>query len=379
MTRLNKFIAAITVTIAAGWLSACSQSGGNDAVELTWSAETGAPINLPPVVVENRVLVIPKGGPLIAFETASGKEMWRYTPAEGVWSRGMGSDGKRVFVCLKDSALAALNPADGALLWKIDLGINCQRPPLVSNNTIYVSTAYVGTDLPNNIFTGAKLFSIDPASGRIKWAFTSDNYLLQVPFRYGDTVYVGGNYRNTGNLVDEGGHNRIYALDNKTGQAKWTYESELGIPKALYATAERLAFVGYQDFLVGIDTANGKEVWRRDTGNWVPSLAGVGDLVYYGAANTVVHAWEMSSGKTRWKFNIPGGSFNYLMGKPVFVEDTMYFKSHKGMLYALDRLDGSVLWSHPTDIETRTGLSVSGRSLYIGDSKGRVYAYNILR
>lgn len=381
MINLRTRILILAVVGVTAWLgvNASSSQAAGDGAKLAWSAQTSAPINLPPVVAANMVMVVPKNGPLIAFDAHSGKEMWKYEPPAGVWSRGYGSDGKRLYICLKGGALAALNVSDGAKLWEINLGINCQRPPLISGETIYMSTAYVGTDLPSNIFTGAKLFSINSADGKINWEFTSDNYLLQVPYKYGKTIYVGGNYRDPDIELDEAGTIRIYALDVKTGKSKWQHQSLMGLPKALYATKDRLIYVGYQDYLVGVDTANGKKVWKRDTGNWVPSMAGIGNVVYYGAANTKVHAWDTTTGKTRWKYNIPNGSFNYLMGKPVFIGDTMYFKTQKGGLYALDRNDGEVLWSQKTDIETRTGISVSGKSIYIGGTNGTVYAYDILK
>lgn len=380
MTRLTKIFAAIILVAATGWLGACSTSTSKgNALKLNWSFEAGAPINHPPVVAGNQVLVISKDGPLVALDAASGSKTWQFAPSEGIWSRAIGSDGTRVFVCLKGGALVALQVSDGTELWKIDLGINCQRPPLISANTLFMSTTFVGTGLPSNIFTGAKLFSISAADGRINWAFTSDNYILQVPFRFDDTIYLGGNFRKLDVKIDEGGHNRIYALDVRTGQPKWSSETERGFPKALYANKDRVVYVGYQDFLVALDTTDGRMVWERDTGNWVPSLSGVGDVVYYGAANTKVHAWAIADGKTHWMFNIPGGAFNYLMGKPVFVGDTMYFKSHRGMVYALDRLTGTEMWSQQTDIETRVGLSVNDRSMYMGSSRGTVYAYKILK
>ncbi len=381
MTNLRTRILFLVFAGAAVWLglSAYPSIADSDGAKLVWSAQTSAPINLPPVVAANLVMVVPKDGPLIAFDARSGKEKWQYAPPEGIWSRGYGSDGKKIYVCHKGGALAALNVTDGTELWKINLGINCQRPPLISGKTIFMSTAHVGTGLPSNIFTGAKLFSINSADGRINWEFTSDNYLLQVPYRYGKTIYVGGNYRDLDIELDEAGTIRIYALDVATGQPKWEHLSLMGLPKALYATKDRLVYVGYQDFLVGVDTTNGKKVWKRDTGNWVPSMAGIGNVVYYGAANTKVHAWDVMTGKTKWKYNIPNGSFNYLMGKPVFIGDTMYFKTQKGGLYALDRNDGDVLWSQQTDIETRTGISVSGKSIYIGGTNGKVYAYDILK
>lgn len=206
---------------------------------------------------------------------------------------------------------------------------------------------------------------------------TTENFLLQKAFREGNTVYVGGSYIDENYARDEGGPARFYSLDAETGKTKWTYESEDGFPKQLYATPDRLVYIAYEDYLVGLDSANGKETWRRDTGNWVPSLAGLGDVVYYGSANTKVHAWAMKDGKSKWMYNIPGGSFNYLMGQPMFANDRMYFISQRGTVFALDLDSGEELFSQHTGMKIRAGLSIDGDSLYIGGMNGKVYAYSI--
>ena len=380
MAKLRIFVAVIIVAGIAGWLGWSTLSAANSGpLRLAWSVDAGGSINLAPLVVGNKVIVIPKGGPLMALDASSGKEKWRYAPPEGVWDRSFGSDGERVFVCLRGGELAALESTDGALLWKIDLGIDCQRSPHVSEGILYVSTTFVGQGLPGNTLSGAKLYSITPADGKINWAFRSDNYILQTAHQNAGTVYVGGSYIDPAIQVDEGGPARFYALDSQTGKQKWVYESEDGFPKALYATEDRMVFIGYQDFLSALDTKDGKLSWKKDTGNWVPSLAGLGDVVYYGSANTKVHAWDMLDGKARWEFNIPGGSFNYLLIKPVFAEDRFYFMSQRGTVFALNLESGEELWSHPTEMDARAGLSVGERAVYMGDSAGTVYAYTVLR
>ncbi len=380
MVRLSKIFALLIFVAAAVWLGASTLStAGSDAIKLAWRVDTGKPINLPPVAIGNRVLVVPQDLPLRAYDKSNGDLKWTYEPAEGVWGRSLGTDGTRAFVCLRGGGLAALDGADGALLWKIKLGIDCQRPPLVSSGSLYVSTTFVGQGLPSDTFSGAKLFSIDPADGKINWAFTSENYLLQTASEKAGTVYTGGSYLDPTMDVDEGGPVRFYALDSLTGKQKWVYQSDDGLPKALYATEDRLIFIGYQDFLSGLDAASGKLLWRRDTGNWVPSLIGQGDVVYYGSANTRVHAWETGSGKSIWEFNIPGGSFNYLLIKPVIAADKMFFMSQKGTVFALDLASGKQLWSQPTGMDARVGPNVSGDSLLMGDSKGTVYAYTMLK
>lgn len=317
----------------------------------------------------------------MAFDTGSGAKLWEYDPGKTVWHRSLGSDNTRAYICSKGGKIAALDITNGKQLWQKDLGIDCQRQPHISGGSIYVSTTFVGPGIKGDTYTGAKLYSINPETGTVNWSFKTDNYLLQTPYLFGDTVYVGGSYLDPKIDVDEGGPIRFYALDINTGQARWVYKSEDGLPKALYATKDRMVYVGYQDFIVGIDTASGKKMWRRDTGNWVPSLAGLGDVVYYGSANTKVHAWDTMTGKSHWEFNIPGGSFNYMMGKPLFNGDRMYFMSQKGTVFALNLDNGKEIWSEATGMNSRTGLSVNknGKTLYMGDSKGRVYAYDILK
>ena len=380
MINLRTRIIFLAFAGATAWLGFVSIStAGGDAMKLAWSVETNKPISIPPVVSGNIVMVVPKGRPLLAFSAADGSQLWEYDPGKTIWNRSLESDGTRAFVCTKGGMIAAVDITNGKQLWQTALGIDCQRQPHISGDNIYVSTTFVGPGIETQTYTGAKMFSLNPENGNINWSFETDTYLLQTPFHIGNTVYVGGSYRDPEFDNEEGGPIRFYALNSKSGKSKWVYESEDGLPKALYATDKRLVYVGYEDYLIGVDTATGKKVWRRDTGNWVPSLNGLGDVVYYGSANTKVHAWDTLTGKPHWKFNIPGGAFNYLLGRPVFKDGRFYFMSQKGTVFALDIDDGEEIWSQPTGMNSRTGLSVSGKTLYMGDSNGRVYAYDVLK
>lgn len=364
------------------WLAVVGLIGHSIAVAaplaLLWSAQTGSAINLAPVVTPDRILVIPEGGPLLALDTTTGEERWRFEPPSGVWGRGLSSDQRQVYVCLKGGELAALTAREGQLVWRIDLGINCQHPPYLFDGTLYLSTTLVGPELPGTTLTGAKFYSINPADGSVNWSLVTDNYILQSATGAGERVYVGGSYIDRSVEIEEGGPVRFYALDSDSGEVLWHYHSLDGFPKALYATADRLVYIGYQDFLTAIDTTRGTKAWRRDTGNWVPSLSGQGEIVYYGSANTQLHAWRVGDGRSKWHYNIPGGSFNYLLGRPEFSGERLYFMSQKGTLFALDRSNGEKIWSFPTGIDSRVGLSIGSNTLFMGDSSGQVHAYKIV-
>lgn len=379
MTKLNSVL-IFSLFFLAG--SGCANpdttredSTLDEQLDLAWTVQTEGAINQTPLIVGDTVIVCPSGLPLLALHLETGKERWRFTPAQGVWERAYTSDGKRVFVGLKDKSLATLDASNGKLLWEVDLGINAQVPPLVSGGIVYAPTAFVGPELKPDVHGRAKLFALDAETGEELWTFESDNYILQTPALNDNSLFVGGNFYDP-IPIDEGGHTRIYALDIATGSPRWTYESEDGFPKRLYATGQALVFVGYQDFMNGVDTETGELRWRYDTGNWTPSFLGAGDVVYFSSANTLVFALDANTGETIWHFNIPEGTFNYLLDAPVLLDGKLYFQTQQGDFFALDAASGKALWQAATEVSTaRTSPAIGNGWLVIGDIEGKVYAY----
>ncbi len=178
------------------------------------------------------------------------------------------------------------------------------------------------------------------------------------------------------NYTGEGGHTRIYALDPATGSPLWNYESEDGFPKRLYTTEQTLVFVGYQDFMNGVDIRTSELRWRYDTGNWTPSFLGAGDVVYFSSANTLVFALDANTGESIWQFNIPEGTFNYLLDAPILLDGNLYFLTQQGDFFALDASNGQLLWQAATEVSAaRTSPAIGNGWLVIGDIEGRVFGY----
>ncbi len=353
------------------------QGGRLDAhIALAWTYAAGGAIHQPPLLVGDLVIVAPAGGPLTALDARTGRTRWQFAPAEGLWERAVAADARRIFVGLKGRGFAALDAGSGRVLWQQALGIECQMPPLVYGDTLYIPTTFVGPELDANVAGRAQLLARNARNGQPIWTFETGNYILQTPERRGDTIYVGGNFADP-QPIDEGGHVRIYALDARDATVRWTYEAEDGFPKRLHAAAETLVFVGYQDFLNGIDAGQGVLRWRRDTGNWTPTFLGADDAIYSSAANTTVARLDANSGALIWQFNIPGGSFNYLLGAATLQDDVLLFLTQQGDIHALDAATGASLWHVETGVvAARTGLSAAGGWLFFGDAAGTVYAYS---
>jgi outer membrane protein assembly factor BamB len=385
---INSRLARLTLPAALllGFLAACQQAGqppsmvsvdpfDGGALHQAWSYSFGGPLNHAPLRVGDILVAAPAEAPLAGLRAETGELAWEFDPGVRIWDRAYASDGERIYVGIEGGRLVALAPDRGETLWQADLGINTQIPPLPLNGVVYVSTTFVGTALTGNPSGKAVLFALDAANGDVLWEFESGNYILQTAFLFKETIYVAGSYDDPAE-VDEGGHMRLYALNASDGSVRWSYESTDGYPKQLYATAYAVAYVAYQDFAVGVDAENGELLWRRDTGNWVPTLSGSGDIIYYGSANTVVHAVNTFSGEAVWQYNIPEGTFNYVIGAPVPTGNELIFLTQQGDVAGLNRQTGELIWSLQTGITgARAGLSVFGNWIYIGDAEGTVYGF----
>ncbi|CAG0958503.1 Outer membrane protein assembly factor BamB [Anaerolineae bacterium] len=366
------FLVALTIL---GCSPEQSEFAPDGTISLAWTIQTDGAINHPPLIAGDVLILAPSGSSLLALDLETSAAKWTFAPPKGVWDRAYASDGERVFVGVKDKSIAALDVSNGKLLWQVDLGINTQVPPLVDNGIVYASTAFVGPELNPDVHGQAKLFALNAKTGEELWAFESDNYILQTPTVNSDTLYLGGNFYDP-NPIDEGGHTRIYALDLVTGSPLWNYESEDGFPKRLYATEQTLVFVAYQDFMNGVDIATGELRWRYDTGNWTPSFLGAGNVVYFSSANTQVFALDANTGEDLWQFNIPEGTFNYLLDAPILLDGKLYFLTQQGDFFALDAASGGLLWQAATEVSAaRTSPAIGNGWLVIGDIEGKVVGY----
>lgn len=345
-------------------------------VQLAWVYSTEGKLDHPPLPVGDVIIVVPSDGPLTAVDIDSGRVRWQYGPAAVAWSRAYATDGEQVFVGLKGGKVTALDAATGKVQWIRHLGIESQVPAWVEGGIVYVPTTFVGAELRPNVEGKAKLFALDAQDGSVVWAFETDNYILQTPASDGETLYVGGNFADP-RPVDEGGHTRVYALGRDGITVRWTYESEDGFPKNLYATAGTLVFVGYQDYLNGLDTGTGELSWRSDTGNWVPTFLGVDDTLYYGSANTSVQAVAAQSGEVLWEHNLARGTFNYVLGAPELAGGVLYLLTQRGDLVALSAADGGLLWQVPTVVRARTGIRLADGWLFASGTEGTVYAFRV--
>ena len=333
-----------------------------------WQQDIGGPLNLAPIVAHDLVYVVPEKGHLQVYDLHTGDLRWQFNPRVKIWERGLSMHGQQLLVCLQGGDIASLDALSGEQQWQVNLdGINCQRPAYDADGTLFVSTTFVGPGLPSKSLTGAKLFAIDAATGDIQWRHESKGYLLQTATSAGNTVYVGGSYIDPEFQEEEGGPAVYAALDMATGKLKWTHNSVYGLPKSLYANVDRLAYVAYEDFVVGLDNQTGEQIWEKDTENWVPAMIGNGRQLYFGSANTFVHAWDIKDGHVLWRYNVPGRSFEYLLVRPYLHRGVLHFMTQQGNVFAITASKGEYLWSAASGLISRIDPTFAKGYLVVGD------------
>jgi outer membrane protein assembly factor BamB len=334
--------------------------------------------NRSPIIHKDLVIALPNNGDIVLMSLKSGEELWRKHSPVGFWGRSLFASNGIIYFGTKDKSFCSVQSQTGKEIWCIKLPKNIQRQPVEYKGALYIVSAEIGPGLRGDKTKGASIYSINPSDGSINWEAKSNNYAIQTPFALGSDLYVAGSYDDPSIDVDEGGPVSVVALDINNGEKKWQYLSEDGFIKTVYANDTHLAFIGYQDFINGLSTKDGKLAWRRDSGNWVPSISGFEDTIYYGSANTMVHAWNITDGKTIWQYNIQNGSFNYVLGAPIRIEDRIIFMSQKGWLIILNANNGEEILNKQTDVVSRIGIATNGEWVVSGDITGVVSAYNVV-
>jgi len=370
------------------------------AARLAWTRSLGTPFARAPQIGGELIYLAGKDNVVYALAAEDGAEVWRY-PCDPVRTgrspgfvrragcQGVGEKGRlwdlslavtqgSVFIGVEGGALLALDADDGSLRWQRSLGINVTYPPIASGGMLFVPTAFVGTDIPPDFKGHARLFAVDVKTGEVRWQFETGNFVLTRPaVDIGrGVVYTGGPFLGEVGDDEEGGHTRVYALRLEDASLLWQAEVEAGLLKNLTAEAGVVSLMGYRDALIGLDAASGTVRWEFETGNWTESFTTSDGMSYLGPATSTVYALDVLSGQVRWRYPL-GGAFNYIIGEPAIAKGRLYFITTHSQIVCLDAGTGEQVWTLKTEILARAPLTTDGERLYVAGTDGRVYAFDL--
>ena len=334
-------------------------------------------ITASPVVADGRVIAMDATTHLTAVSTG-GAALWSVSlmppGARGdISGGGIAYGDGRVYVSTGHGELLAVNPANGAVIWRQALDAPASGAPATEGGVVYVSgrdgaawavdgrngrvlwqfpglpatSGALGTAAPG-IADGTVLFPF--ASGEIVAAKASDGVPVwsasvsgerlgrgtgPISDITGDPVIVGG----TAYAANVGG--RTAAISMRDGSRIWTADEGAQGPVLVLGNA--LFLVTDQGRLVRLDAGSGQPVWAVDMPNYVSARPGRRSRIYanfgpvlaggrlaVASGDGTLRLFDPASGTLVGSVEIPGGAAS----APALSGGALYVVSNRGQLLA---------------------------------------------
>lgn len=281
----------------------------------------------------NLLIATNAGGQIYALNKETGKKVWQYQTGGKIWAVPAVAGGL-VVAGSSDQFVYCLNAANGRLVWKVAAGMPVLAEALINQGIVYAGSS------------DHRFRAIHLRSGQVKWSFDSvQGFVVSRPLLYRNKIYFG----------DWG--TWFYALDAATGALAWKWNNgsanRMYSPAACYPAGAngRVFIVAPDRFMTVFDAGDGRVVWRKQD----PAYR-VRESMGLSADSALVFAKTMEGeligvSTSAPDMQIPWRSdthLNYEIGPTAIVEqgNIVYVPSNSGVVTAVNRADGKVLWKH---------------------------------
>jgi len=290
-----------------------------------WSRDLGYPTQWP-LIADGRVYLVsrpPAAFRLYALDQATGAIVWGPIERTDTVTRGYAYANGRVFVLSFDGELEAFDAADGDLLWSKDL----PESWFVSAPTAYGGLVFATGE--------AGTFALDEATGETRW--TNDMW----GFNSAPAVTSQGVYTLKSCWMK--GMNPVFGTDlwQRTAPCSGGGGATIAARDS-HLYVRRLA--SFDDGLI-VDEVTGSDVGDMAS-QVVPAVT---DSQLFTVNARTLAAQDLATGSQTWTFTGDG----QLSSAPIVVNDTVFIGSLSGAVFALDAATGTQVWagSAPAGIE----------------------------
>lgn len=189
---------------------------------------------------------------------------------------------------------------------------------------------------------------------------TSDELLWSTPDAQFPTVVDGTVYASNNTPSEPA----IRALDAETGDLEWESDDELRVAQAPQVVDGRVFYSGGREQIQALDADSGDKLWTYPIDSLGPSPTVAGGTVY-APENVRLHAIDVESGEEEWMFEADG-EFDFIEAPPTVTQEKIYVGNDNGLLWAIDRTDGSVEWQRQLQSRTNHAASVGDGVVFVG-------------
>jgi serine/threonine-protein kinase len=275
------------------------------------------------------------------------EKRWEFATGGAINMSSPAVVGGTAYIGSQDGKLYAVDIATGRQRWAFNAGGRVESSPAVAQGVVYFG-AHNG-----------KVYAVDAVRGEKLWEFATGDKVESSPAVIDGVVYIGSDDR------------RLYALDASTGRQKWAFQAEQRIFSSPAVVAGTV-FIGADDSkLYALDVSTGAKRWEFLTGWGVGSSPTVArGTVYVGSLDNKVYALDAQAGAKRWEFATGGG----VLSSPAVTGGTVYVGSLDGQVYALDTATGRQLWAFATGGSVTSSPAVVPGVVFVGSDDGKLYA-----
>ena len=225
------------------------------------------------------------------------------------------------------------------LLWKFKTGGPLHASPVIANDILYIGS------------TDGKLYALDAKQWGIKWVFDAGDAIRYSATVLGNRVYFSAR------------NNKVYALNAKTGEKLWEYKTKSWTEAPLIVADNRVHIGVFPSkiYLLNANTGVLEAVRERTI-----HIQGI----EYGCAKGVFRPIFPEHNANLWR-DYTGGSESY----PVTANGIVYIGARDGQLHAFEAASKTEIWTYQLGGFVSAAPAISDGILYAASGDGNIYAF----
>lgn len=225
------------------------------------------------------------------------------------------------------------------LLWKFKTGGPLHASPVIANGILYIGS------------TDGKLYALDAKQWGIRWVFDAGDAIRYSATVLGNRVYFSAR------------NNKIYALDAKTGEKLWEFKSKSWMDAPPIVSDNKVYVGAFPSKIYLLNARTGTlEAMRERT----VRIQGI----EYGCAKGVFRPIFPEHNADLWR-----GQTNGSESYPVTANGVVYIGARNGKLHAFDAVSKSETWTYQLGSFVDAAPAISDGILYAASGDGSVYAF----
>ena len=225
------------------------------------------------------------------------------------------------------------------LLWKFKTGGPLHASPVIVNGIVYIGS------------TDGKLYALDAKQWGIRWVFDAGDAIRYSATVLGNRVYFSAR------------NNKVYALDAKTGEKLWEFKSKSWMDAPPIVSDNKVYIGAFPSKIYLLNARTGTLEAMRERTVHIQGIE-------YGCAKGVFRPIFPEHNADLWRGYI-GGSESY----PVTANGVVYIGARDGHLHAFDIASKTETWTYQLGGFVGAAPAISDGILYAASGDGSIYAF----